>query len=170
MSKSTRKITLTAQMSALSIVFLYIDSVFPTGQLGFVAIASLFGIAAVIESGLVSGLIVFVISGILGFLLVPVKSVMFLYVLFFGYYPILKSLIERLRKIVLEWVLKLLVFNAALSVIWLLFRELIFNAEILRFGTAVVYILGNVVFVIFDFGISKLIGFYIMKISKKIRR
>jgi hypothetical protein len=170
MNKRTRKLTLTALMSALTIVFLYIAAVFPTGQLGFVAVASLFGIAAVIEGGLISGLLVFVISALLGFLIIPTKTVLLSYVLFFGYYPVLKSLIERIRKLPIEWVLKLVLFNGALTAFWFLFRELVFSIQLANYGTAVVYIIGNVVFIIFDFGVSKMIGFYIARISKNLKK
>ena len=45
---------------------------------------------------------------------VPDKQAALLYVIFFGYYPILKALIERLKNKIVQWVLKYAVFNAAI--------------------------------------------------------
>jgi hypothetical protein len=170
MNKQTRNITMTALFTALSVVFLYVAAVLPTGQLGFVAVSSLFAVAAVLESGLGAGLFVFVGSAVLGYLIVPNKTAVLLYGLFFGYYPVIKSLIERIRKRIPEWILKLVVFNAALTVIWFGLSAILFNSSILGASTYVIYLIGNVAFVLFDIGVTKLIGFYRKNISKKLRR
>ena len=170
MKKRTRNITITALFTALTVVFLYVAAVLPTGQVGFVAVASLFAVAAVVESGLGAGLFVFIGSALLGYLIVPNKTAVFLYGLFFGYYPVLKSLIERIRKRIPEWILKLAVFNAALSVIWFGLSYILFNSSLLGTNTFVIYLIGNAAFILFDIGVTKLIGFYRNNISKKLRR
>lgn len=166
MDKRTRKVTLSAALAALTVLFLYLASVFPTGQLAIIAVASLFTVAAVIEAGIRTAIIVFAGCSLLGFVIVPDKPLLLLYVLFFGYYPIIKSLFEKLKSRILEWALKLVVFNAALSVIWLFFRSLLFEAKYLGFNMILVYLAANVVFVIYDIGLSRLIGFYMDRISK----
>jgi hypothetical protein len=166
MDKRTRIITISAALTALTVLFLYLASVFPTGQLAIIAIASLFGVAAVIEAGMRTAVIVFVGCSLLGLLIVPDKPLLLLYILFFGHYPIIKSLFEKAKSRILEWALKLVVFNAALSVIWLFFKSLIFEAKYLGFNTILVYIAANFIFVLYDIGLSRLIGFYIDRISK----
>ena len=170
MGKKTRTMTLAAVFSAMTVVSLYVASVWPTGQLGLVAFASLFAAAAVIEAGLANGVSVFIISSTLGMLILPNRSAPMLYVLFFGYYPVLKSLFERSRHRVVEWVLKLLVFNAALTMVWFLLREIIFD-----FGENVpnalfIYVGGSLVFVIFDYGFTKLVWLYLSRISRFMRK
>jgi hypothetical protein len=169
MRKNTRRIAFAAVMAAMSVVFLYFASIFPSGQLGFVAVASLFVIAAVIESGIAGGVSVFAAVSILGFLIVPAKGVMFLYLLFFGYYPVLKSLIEKISKPPVELILKLAVFNAALSVLWFAFSGLVFDGSFLGGNLLIVYILGNIAFLLYDFGVTKLIAFYLSNISSKLK-
>ena len=170
MRKQTKLITLGAVFTALSLVFVYLASVFPTGQVGIVALASLFGIAAVVETGLVGGVFVFAATSFLGFVLIPNKTVMVLYAVFLGYYPILKSLAERVKSRAIEWVIKLVSVNIAMTVIVFVFSELVFHAEFLNQHTVLLYLAVNVVFVIYDFGVSKLIEFYINRISKQIKR
>jgi hypothetical protein len=170
MDKKTRTITLAAVLTALSVVFLYLANLIPTIRLGFAAAASLFAVAAVIETGLVSAVFVFVGSSVLGALLLPDKTPIILYVLFFGYYPIIKSLAERIRRVILNWILKVAVFEAAFSASWFLFKNLIFNSKYLNTHIIFVYLAGTAAFIVFDIGLTRLIGFYIQRISKNIKK
>jgi len=167
MSKKTRSITLTALISALAVVMLYIASIWPTGRIGFVAVASVFTAAAVIEAGIRPGIYVFIVSSALSLLLIPEKSAAILYIAFFGYYPVIKSLIERIKGIIPQYALKLIVFNAAFTVVLFLLRGLVLGGFSALPGAAVLYLGGNVVFLLFDYGFSKLIWFYINRVSKK---
>lgn len=170
MDRRTKTVTITAMLTAFSIVLLYIASVIPSGQFAVVAIASLFVIAAVIESGLRAGLFVFVGSAVLGFLILPNKSIVLLYVIFFGYYPIIKSLIERRKHLMFEWILKIIVFNISLTLSWFAFSNILFDSSILGDRTYLIYILGNLAFVLFDIGVTKLIGLYLERISRQIKQ
>lgn len=169
MKKSrTRKITLAAVFSAFSVMFLYLASVFPTGQLGFLGISSLFGAVAVCEYGVPGGVLVFVVTALIGFMIVPDKTGPTLYAVFFGYYPILKSVAEKLRSRVLEWALKLIVFSVALSVVLFVFRLAFYEFELSGWLYAVAYFVGNMVFIIFDLGVSRVLAVYMSKIYPKI--
>ena len=152
-------------MTALAVVFLYLAAILPTGRYGLVAAASLFGVAAVIETGLSGGVFVYLGASLLGFLLVPDKLDLMLFVLFFGYYPVLKSLAERMENRVLSWGVKLAVMNAALTVIRVFFASLIFDYAAMAGSTALVYLFVNIVFVIFDIGVSKVIAYYMYRIK-----
>jgi len=169
MKKTSRLVALSALFVAFSVIFLYLAAVLPTGQLGFIAVASLFGIAAVVETGIKGGIFVFVGSAILGFIIIPDKSSSIFYALFFGYYPILKSIAEQIKSRFIEWILKVLIFNIALTVIVLLFSQIMFSYISFSKNLFVIYLLANACFIIFDIGVSKAIGFYINKISKRIK-
>ena len=170
MKKSTRRLTVSAMMTALGVVFLYLACIFPTGQLGFAAVASLFGVAAVVECGIPAGLMVYVGTSLLGLLLLPDKAMVYLFMIFFGLYPVVKSLIERLKKLAPEWALKLLVFNAALCAARFLLKGLALPEKVLSFHPVSVFVLGNLVFILYDIGLTRLIAVYIARISKRIRR
>ena len=157
-------------MAAMTVALLYIASVFPTGQLGFVAVTSLFTIAVVIEAGLVYGILVYVCCAVLAFLIVPLKGAAILYALFFGYYAVIKSIAERMKTKALSWAFKEIVFLAALSVVWLVFRSVVFSPERAAMSTLPVYIAGLVVFTVYDIGLTRLIGYYMARISPKINR
>ena len=165
MGKKTRSITLSAMLSALAVVTLFIASVWPTGLYGLVAFSSLFVAAAVIEMGVVQGICVYITASLLGILLLPNKSAPLLFALFFGYYPIIKSIIERIGFKMLQWFLKLAVFNVSLTIIWFSFRAalLSFRGEVPQ--VLIIFLLGSLVFLVFDFGYSKLIRFYTERVS-----
>jgi len=166
MGKKTRTLTLSAIYSALTIVMLYIASIWPTGQVGLVAITSFFTAAAVIEAGFVSGVSVYAVSSLLGFLLIPNRVAAILFVVFFGYYPVVKSLIERIRWSILQWVFKLLVFNAAMALLWVLLSALIIDYVDNDISVILLLLAGNVIFVLFDYGFTKVIWLYLDRISK----
>ncbi|UOO36884.1 hypothetical protein IZU99_06235 [Oscillospiraceae bacterium CM] len=170
MRGSARTVTVTAVMSALTLVFLYLANILPTGQLGMIAAASLFGVAAVIEGGMKAGIFVYLVSTGLAALFVPDKSAVLLYALFFGYYPVLKSLAERLKPVWLAWAVKLLVFNAVLTVVLFLFKALVYDRFLPSVPVYLAYLAGSAVFVVFDIGLRRLIEFYIVRISRNIRK
>jgi len=119
----------------------------------------------VIEAGAVPALYVFIVSAALSLLLTPGRSPPLLFISFFGYYPIVKSLIERLRRVALQWALKLLVFNISLTVVWFIFTEWVYDFSGLNTHIVLVYLCGGAVFVLFDYGFSKVIWFYINRVS-----
>ncbi len=171
MKTNVRSMTLTAILSALSVIVLYVSGFVPTGTFTFPVVASLFLIVAVIESGVKYGIAGFVVSSILGFLLTPEKGAIILYICFFGYYPIIKSLIERLRKLPLEWLLKLVVFNIAFwLVIWIYTTGFMGELAIADYPIYVLILGANVVFVVYDLALTSLAGLYLSRIYKKRRR
>ena len=167
MNKKTRSLTLSALFSALTVISLFIASVWPTGQLGLAAFSSLFAAAAIIESGLGAGVYVFICSALLSMLLLSNRTAPLLYTLFFGYYPVLKSLIERIAAVPLQWALKLAVFNAALIAIYFLLRELFFDFGGYKPGLIIYCLAGSAVFALFDYGFSKVITLYDTRVHNR---
>lgn len=166
----TRRIAFTAVFTAFSAAFLYIASVFPSGQLGFLGVASLFGIAAVLEFGLWGGAAVYAGTALIGLLVVPSKSLVALYAIFFGYYPILKALTEKLKSRVLEWAVKLIVFNAALTAAIFALTMTIFDFSLFNNRVYLIYLACNAVFVLFDIGVTRVIAVYLSRIYPKIHK
>ncbi|MFR2331941.1 MAG: hypothetical protein ACLS63_03005 [Flavonifractor plautii] len=110
-------------------------------------------------------------QSLLGLLLVPDKANALLYLLFFGLWPMLKSLLERIPVRPLEWLCKLAVFNAVLTLFWFGLHSLFlpFLPETLQ-ASWMVYAAGNAAFVIYDVGFSKLISFYVARVDRVLRK
>ncbi len=166
---SARRVAFTAVFTALAVAFMYIGCVLPTGQLGFLGLASLLGIAATVEFGLPGGLFVWLGGAILGLLILPSKTVAWLYAIFFGPYPAVKALSERRGRAV-EWCVKLAFFNLALSLAVFALKATLVSFGSLRFGTALLYILGNAVFVLFDVAVSRAVVFYMNKLHPRLHK
>lgn len=168
MWKKSKKMAINAVMTAAVVVMMYLASVLPTGRLGYLGVASVFGVAAVIESGISGGIMVYLASSLLGLIIVPAKEIVLLYALFFGYYPVLKSFAERRKSPVLGWIIKLGVMNIALTILIFAFETLFFSVSGLDFAIPATYAIVNVVFILFDIGVSGVISFYITRIHRKI--
>ena len=182
-SEKTKKLTLSATLAAMGVVLLIIGGLIEVLDLSMAALASFFCIFAVIEMGRGYPWMVFVITGVLSVVLMPQGLGGWLYLIFFGYYPILKEKIEKLF-MPLAWLLKLIVFNLAVTVYavicyFLFFGQLeaLFNEAASLLGgvgngaviIAAIYLVLNIVFVVYDVALTNLITLYLVKLRKKFR-
>lgn len=167
-----KRTALVGVLSALSLALLYAANLAPGGRMGVVAAAGLVPAAAVVSAGLPAGLFCYAATGLLGLLLVPDKGTAALYLIFFGLYPVVKSLIERIKSLPAEYLCKLAFFNAVLSLLWFGLRGIFlpFLPAALTGAAWLVYAAGNLAFLAYDFGFSKLIAFYAGRIDSALRR
>ncbi len=164
----TSKIARVALLAAASLVLLIIAGFAPTAQLALTAVAGVASALAVIHIGVGGGFLCWAVVSVLALIVVPSKGCTVMYAMFFGLYPVLKSLIERIGTLWLEWVIKLACFNIVLTVCIFALKALFFaQAEELLNYIPVLYVGGNVVFVIYDIGFSRLISFYYDRVKPK---
>ena len=164
------RVSYPAVLGAVSLILVYIASVVPTGNWGLVAVAGVLPAAAVISVGLGAGVLCWAGVSLLSFLLLPGKFCALLYTALFGLYPLVKSLIERLRKRGMEYLLKLVFFNVSFTLIFLIMRTAVLDSLPAALGAVwVLYLVANVVFLIYDFGFSRLISFYVARIGRVVR-
>ena len=181
----TKMLTFSALLAAIGVAIIFVGSLIETLDLSMAALASFFCLFAVLEIRGIYPWLIFSVTGILSVVLMPYNLGGWFYLLFFGYYPILKNIIERLKK-PLAWTIKLLICNAAmiagvLTIFYLLTPDTSGKTFIDAFGYAFgvaefgapivigVYLLANVTFVVYDIALSKLIVVYYFKIRKKLK-
>lgn len=156
-----RKLTVSALLTALSVVILYLASLLPSGRASVVAVAGLLPAVAVIGAGLGAGFLCYAGTGLLALILLPTKECALLYLVLFGHYPMLKSLMERLSNRVLEWLCKLLLFNGLVSLLYFSFRALFLSTLSSNLiSAALIYAVGNVFFILYDLAFSGLVARY----------
>jgi hypothetical protein len=98
------------------------------------------------------------------------EAVSILYALFLGYYPVIKSSLERFSSKVLRWTLKLLLFNAALALLAALGRAVFTLGLPADSRLLPALLLGaNAVFVVYDLALTQLILFYLRRLGGKIQ-
>ncbi|MDL2287794.1 hypothetical protein LJC32_00240 [Oscillospiraceae bacterium OttesenSCG-928-F05] len=165
MRGQTRQAATVAVLVAVAVALIAISSVLPTVRLAFSAVAGVCVAVAVMFFGLRAGALTYAAAGILSLMIAPAKGTAVFFIVFFGLYALLKSLIERLKKLWLEWVLKLAAFNGilALAVFFseaLLISDMLPTAEALPFAwlLPLLWVLANGVFVIYDIGLSQLLA------------
>ena len=165
----TKRISVCAMMAALGVVILYMGSLISVADISMAVIASLLCILATIEYGRGAAFSLFFVTAVLSVVLLPQKSPSVMYALFFGYYPILKEMFERKKKFI-SWVLKELVFHAALIAIFFAFKYLL--AENVQ-AHMIVYITGlilcEVIFVLYDIALTRLVSFYFFKLRDRFK-
>lgn len=182
-SEKTKKLTLCAVLCAMGVVLLLIGAFIEVLDLSMAAIASFFCIFAVIEMGRGYPWMVYGVTGLLSVILMPQGLGGWFYILFFGYYPIVKEKLEKLIK-PLSRLLKLVVFNVSISLYgvicyFLFFGELsaLINEFSSLFGGMspgvilgiIIYAILNLVFIIYDFALTRLISLYLIKLRKKFK-
>ena len=157
-----------AILGALALILVYLGSIAPTGSWGIVAAAGLLPGLAVISVGMKAGLLCWAGVSILAFLLVPDKLCVLLFGALFGLYPMVKSLLEGLRRGPLGYLLKLAFFNAAFTLIYLTMAGAVASSlpEVLGRSVWVLYGAANVVFLLYDYGFSRLIAVYIARVQR----
>ena len=169
---NAKRITFPACLSALSLALLYTACLLPTGRLSLIAAAGLIPAAAVISAGLPAGFLCYSVTGMIGLLILPWKGSATLYLIFFGLYPLVKSLVERIGQIWLEWLLKLLFFNLILLVLLFAFKGVFFPllTGLLAGRRWLIVLVGNALFPIYDILLSGCIACYVIRVDRHLQR
>ncbi len=164
MKASTKRLTRLAILAAIGVVLLLLGSVLPAGRLALVAVSSLPVCIALMMYGIKWSLGLFALTCLLGALLFPGAAAI-MYTAFFGYYPIAKSLFERMHSAAAGWVCKFALYTFAFVIYWLLAKAL-FTFTGGELSWYLLYPLGAAVFWLYDRAYSGLIRYYIVKIAR----
>lgn len=172
---SARITALSGMLAAVALVIQLLASLIPSGWTALAAVAGLAVAVAVSAAGYTSAVLCYVVSGLLSLILIPAKHVAVLYVCLFGIYPLLKSLFEKLKWRVLEYVLKLAFFNLILGLLYLLGYQLFFQSAVAAWSyplhfVPVLFVGGSVVFLAYDYAFSKVMALLQARIIPQIRR
>lgn len=172
---SAQVIALTGLLSAVCLVLLFAASVAPSGWTGLTAVAGLVVAVAVSASGYLSGVLCYLVSGILGLLLVPGKHAAVLFLCLFGLYPLLKNLLERLKSRVLEILLKLAFCEAVLALLYLLAYPLFFVSAADAWDLSIpfapaFFVVAGIIFLIYDYAFSKVMAMFQSRLIPLLRQ
>ena len=169
-NKKTFKIAYCALIASISTVLMLLTSFIPIGTYALPIFAGALLVSIVIEYNCKWALGVFAVVSILSSFLAGDKEAVVFFIALFGYYPILKNIIERYNKnAVVRWIIKLFVFNAAavgsFFVVTLILE--IPASEFSIFGVYLPYVFllaGNVFFILYDLSINVFVRFYVQRL------
>lgn len=160
--RTAHRVSLTAMFASMSLLFLYMASVLPTGRIAMYFLSSVFVMGLVIEEEIGLAVLMYIGVSLMSLLLMPNILRVLPYVFFFGHYGIGKFFIQtRIKDKVAAYIVKLLYYNVALALVYLLAQQIIF--EDIPFATTTFWlfvVLAEVAFVIYDFLYDKVTTYY----------
>lgn len=177
-----RDIALGGILVALTTIVLYATSILPISTLAILTIASALIPVCIIRSNIQTSIFVYISSSLIAFFLVPI-NISFLYFVFFGVYGIIKYFIERIRKEKLEIVLKVVFFNIAFIIGFIIMQNVLginiiaglevlmsrfFDTSARTIATIILWIVAQPIFLIYDYAMTMIITFYMERIHKNI--
>jgi hypothetical protein len=173
--KQSSKCAIGGIVSALSLVLMISVAIVPFLTYALPAVAGVLVIFIVIEIDKKWAFGVYSAVGILAFLLVHDKEVAMMYIAFFGYYPIIKAVLESRLPTALCWIIKVVTFAVTMvaAYLFLIFVMGITIDEIDEFGAVAVPMLlgaGCVAFVAYDIALTRIITVYLLKWRKYFKR
>lgn len=149
---------------------MFFGSVIPFATYSVPALASLCVMYMMIEFGGGTAAVVYAAISLLSVLLAADKETALMFTCFFGYYPIIKCVFERKLSRPIAWLLKFLVFNVSICATYFVITKIIIVPAVLEeFKTytvwfvALLLLLGNILLVVFDLALTKLISAYLFK-------
>lgn len=171
----TIQIALCGMIASLSTAVMLLAGFVPMAYFALPALAGVFAMVIVIEMHIGWAFSVFAVTGALSLLIVPDKRPVLLYLLFFGYYPIVKALIERIKIKIVAYLLKFALFNAAVigtyfAALWLF--SLPADAFVI-FGVNIPWVLlivANGIFILYDFALSGLVVNYFKRLHPIVKK
>jgi hypothetical protein len=182
--KSTRRIAMCGVFCALAVVILGMGTLIEVLDISAAAAAALFLLPVLLCYGSRYALLSYAVTAVLGLVLMPQSLAAWMFAGLTGYYPIIKTRMDRLPR-VLGWLVKLVLLTAVflvyLAVFFFLFlggEGSLLNAFLMGFGEAdgspvlavAVVGLGLFTFVLFDVLINRLLVLYYIKWQKRVER
>lgn len=150
-------------LAVLGVLCILLSDVLTTNTVFFYLFSTLFCYIATEEYGIRYGIITYAAITLLGFLLSADKLSMAAYALIAGYYPIVKHMIEhRIINRTLRWGVKLAFIMLMATIVFFLFRQFLTIA----FSLPLLFLIGLIVFIIYDIALEIGIKFYVIRLRK----
>lgn len=157
----SKKVAYSGILLGVHTILLILINIIPMNTLFIMGIASLIISIIIMEFGPKSGVVFYLASIILSFLVINNKAQWVLYNLTFGVYGLIKYIIEQDRSIYLEYILKIIFTNILLMITYFILRGFIYIPI-----NILIIIAFQVVFMIYDSVYTKFIDYYETKIRK----
>lgn len=171
--KNSKIIAYSGVATALSVVMLFLGSLIWVLAYTMPLIASLIMIVLLNSISQKSAILTFVSTSVISFILLSDKECLLLYVLFFGYYPLIRDKINDIKPKFLSVLLKYLTFNASMILTQILCVYVFgipFDDMLGKWGIVIFIICLNLVFAVYDKLYDLLLKLYRIKLKKKVEK
>ena len=174
-NKIAFRISLGGIITSICLALMFCTGMFPMLDYTLPAFAGFLMVIMIVETGAKWAFVTYAAVSVLCFLMTPNYEASLLFILFMGYYPILKFYLDGLKSKCLSWIIKYLCFNVAIIVFYLLFQYLITSVDLLegmekfgKYALLVLWVGANIFFNIYDMLLGQLINLYVNWFRKKI--
>lgn len=171
--KQNSKIAMCGVISALGIAIMLL-AYFPYFTYLAGAVAGFLTVIVVAETDKKWALATFIVTGLLSLFFAETEAKI-MYLLFFGYYPILKICIENIKSKTVQYIIKFTLFNCAVVGAYSLLTFVFgLPPEILPkygiYGIVGILLLANVTFYIYDIALVRMAGIYMYRVHPSVKK
>ena len=159
--KVSYKVSLGGIVSALCLVLMFLTAVFPPLNITLPLFAGMLMTVVAIEVSPSWAWVTYATVAILSFFITPDKEAAIFFTVFFGFYPILKDTLGKIKSKILKWLLKFVVFNIAIVIIYQLTVKLLGTVDLIeefgfmkQFMLPGLIIMFNGIFILYDITLS----------------
>ncbi|MBE6081845.1 MAG: hypothetical protein E7205_04060 [Tissierellaceae bacterium] len=138
-------------LTALGVIFIYLGSNLAFNKIFFLMVSSFLIPTAIILLGTKGGVYVFISTFFLSLFLSGIRGSTISYLIFFGPYGIIKNRIERIKKLPVEILIKILYFSLSLFLLYIISKFFISVPVQGKIGTPYLIVLAEICFVIYDY-------------------
>lgn len=161
----SRKIAYGGILLAINSILLLLVNVIPINTLFLLGLASLPIAIVIMEWGPKAGVIFYIGSVLLSFMLMANKSQWILYIFTFGIYGLVKYIIEQDRSLIQEYFMKLICANILIVITYFILKPFVYIP--VNIITIAIF---EVAFIIYDFVYSRFIDYYNDKLRKLVNK
>jgi len=175
--RTAHRVSLTAMFAAMSLLFLYLAAVLPTARLAMYFLSSVFIMGLVLEEEIGLAFLMYIsVSALAMLLMMPSIAFVLPYIIFFGNYGLGKYYLEtRIKDKVVRYILKLLYYNVALVIIYILISLLMTDTVTLEIALGpplaslpvwALIPIAEAAFVLYDYLFTKVTAYYFNNIRR----
>lgn len=143
---------------ALTLVILYASNFITFNTLFLLGLASALIPLSIIILDVPTSVMVYGTSAILSYIIIPDKTLCFLYTIVFGPYGIVKLYIEKQNVSSMEIILKLIYCNGIIALTFFLYKTIFMLSIELKYPIILGILVGNIVFFIYDYVLTVFIN------------
>lgn len=176
-SRLSYRVALGGVVSSLSIICMFLTSIFPAMYLALPMIAGGLLMVVVAEVNLSWAFLTYGSISLLSIFVTPDKEAALIFIMFFGHYPILKQVIEKIGKRVVQVAFKLLAYNVCIVLNFYLTVYILGYDQILedivswgKYGLYILLGISNLVFLVYDYTLSGYMRLYVRYFKPKFLR
>lgn len=160
----SKKIAYTGILLALNIILLLLSNIIPINTVFFMGLASFLISIVIMEYGFKLGILFYIASSVLSFLVLPNKAQWVIYIFTFGIYGLIKYLVEKDRPFYIDILLKLVYANLIILSLYFMLKGIIYIP--INIFTILVF---QFAFLIYDYVYTLFIDYYEQRIRKIIK-